>query len=106
MPEIGPINVSGKTLDELRLSLRNEFVKIYSTINSTTDRTYMDITLGALESINLQVVGEVASPGIHTIHPFSTVSTALTQAGGLDTTGSLRSITVVRDHQLHADIDF
>ncbi len=106
VPDIGPINVSGKTLDELRDYLRDEFVKIYSTINSTTDRTYMDITLGALESINLQVVGEVASPGIHTIHPFSTVSTALTQAGGLDTTGSLRSIRVVRDDQLHADIDF
>ena len=105
MPEIGPINVSGKTLDELRLSLRNEFVKIYSTINSNTDRTYMDVTLGSLESINLQIVGEVASPGIHTIHPFSTVTTALTQAGGLDTTGSLRSIKIMRNNQLSAEID-
>ena len=105
VPEIGPINVSGKTLDELRLSLRNEFVKIYSTINSNTDRTYMDVTLGSLESINLQIVGEVASPGIHTIHPFSTVTTALTQAGGLDTTGSLRSIKIMRNNQLSAEID-
>ena len=105
VPEIGPINVSGKTLDELRLSLRDEFVKIYSTINSNADRTYMEVTLGSLESINLQIVGEVASPGIHTIHPFSTVTTALTQAGGLDTTGSLRSIKIMRDDKLNAEID-
>jgi len=105
VPEIGPINVSGKTLDELRPFLRDQFVKIYSTINSRTDRTYLDVTLGALESINLQVVGEVGSPGIHTIHPFSTITTALTQAGGLDTTGSLRSIRVIRDDKLHAEID-
>ena len=105
VPEIGPIDVSGKTQNELREFLRREFVKIYSTIDSKKDRTYMDVSLGALQSINVQIVGEVRSPGIHTVHPFSTVVTALTQAGGIDTTGSLRSVRVMRDDELFSEVD-
>ena len=105
VPEIGPIDVAGKTLDELREFLRSEFVRIYATIDSKKDRTYMDVSLGALQSINVQIVGEVRTPGIHTVHPFSTVVTALTQAGGVDTTGSLRSIRVMRDDELYSEVD-
>ncbi len=106
VPEIGPIDVSGKTQDELREFLKKEFVKIYATIDSKKDRTYMDVSLGTLQSINVQIVGEVRSPGIHTVHPFSTVVTALTQAGGVDTTGSLRSLRVIRDDELLQEVDF
>ena len=67
----------------------------YATINSNKDRTYMDVSLGTLQSINVQIVGEVNAPGIHTVHPFSTIVTALSQAGGVDTTGSLRSLRVM-----------
>jgi protein involved in polysaccharide export with SLBB domain len=54
------------------------------------------VSLGKLKSINVTFVGEVKLPGIHPLHPFSTVLTGLIQAGGVDTTGSLRNIQIIR----------
>ena len=58
-----------------------------------------------LKSININFVGEVNYPGIFPVHPFSTLITGLIQAGGVDTTGSLRSIQIKRNGKLHAVVD-
>jgi protein involved in polysaccharide export with SLBB domain len=47
----------------------------------------------------------VTYPGIHAIHPFSTVTTGLIQAGGLVNSGSLRKIKVLRDGKVEAIAD-
>ena len=52
----------------------------------------MDVSLGKLKSINVNFVGEVKYPGVYPVHPFSTVITGIIQAGGIDTTGSLRNV--------------
>ena len=44
-------------------------------------------------------------PGVYAIHPFSNVITGLIQAGGIDTTGSLRSIIIKRDNKTFKEID-
>ena len=58
--------------------------------------TFLSLSLGQLKSINVSFVGEVGSPGVHAVHPFSDVTTALLQVGGVDTVGSLRNIQVIR----------
>ena len=67
--------------------------------------TYIDISLGKLRSINVSFVGEVKFPGIYPIHPFSNVITGLIQAGGVDTTGTLRSIKINRNGKVLSEID-
>ncbi len=59
--------------------------------------TFLDVTLGKLKGINIQLTGAVLSPGIHAVNPFSKLTTVLMQAGGIDTTGSLREITIIRN---------
>ena len=60
----------------------------------------------SIQSVNLQVIGEVVSPGVYNIHPFSNVITAISQAGGIDTTGSIRNIKILRDGNIFKEIDF
>lgn len=105
VPEIGPLQVTGKSVEEAEAYLKNEFAKVYSTLKSTKDRTYMDVSVGTLQSINVQIVGEVFAPGMYTIHPFSTVVTALIQAGGVDITGSLRAVQVRRNGEVAMKVD-
>ena len=68
--------------------------------------TFMDVSLGQLKSINVTFVGEVSSPGVHPIHPFSTALTGLLQVGGIDTTGSLRNIQIIRSENDTYKVDF
>ena len=89
VPSIGFISVVGKNLVELKNYLKSEFGKIYSTLNSKEDKTYIDVSLVTLQSIKVQIIGQVVSPGIYDLHPFSSLITAVSSAGGIDTTGSI-----------------
>ena len=67
--------------------------------------TFLDISLGSLKSINVNFVGAANFPGVYAIHPFSNLISGLIQAGGVDTTGSLRSIKIKRNNEVSAAID-
>ena len=103
--KVGVLNVSGKTISEAKSFIKKQFGRIYSTLNSRNPSTFLDISLGSLKSINVNFVGEVKFPGVYAIHPFSNVITGLIQAGGVDTTGSLRSIQIKRNNEIHKTID-
>ena len=106
VPSIGFISVVGKNLVELKNYLKLEFGKIYSTLNSKEDKTYIDVSLVTLQSIKVQIIGQVVSPGIYDLHPFSSLITAVSSAGGIDTTGSIRNIKVLRNGEVFKEIDF
>lgn len=104
--KVGLLNLMGKSIEESKKYLINQYGRVYATLNSSNPSTYLDISLGQLRSINVNFVGEVKYPGVYPIHPFSTVITGLIQSGGVDTTGSLRKIKVVRDNKAYVIIDF
>ena len=64
------------------------------------------LELGKIKSINVYFTGQVNNPGINLIHPFSDVFSALVQAGGVDNTGSLRNVTLIRNGEKIEVIDF
>ena len=103
--KVGILNVAGKTTDQAKEYILNQFGRIYSTLNGQNPSSFLDISLGSLKSINVNFVGEVAFPGVYAIHPFSNVTTGLIQAGGVDTTGSLRSIKIKRNDRLFKKVD-
>ncbi len=94
--KVGRLNLTGKTLDEANDYLKLQFGRVYSTLKGRTPTTFIDISIGTLRLINVNIVGEVAYPGVYPVHPFSNIITALIQAGGVDTTGSLRKIKLKR----------
>ncbi|SVA08667.1 uncharacterized protein METZ01_LOCUS61521, partial [marine metagenome] len=98
--------LSGKTVEEAEQYLRHEFQEAYATLKGPKPTTFMDVSLGTLKSLTVQIVGEVASPGVYTVPPFSTVGSSLLSAGGVTISGSLRDVRVLRDDEIVNSIDY
>jgi len=102
---IGILNLSGKTVDEAKKYVISKYSRVYSTLLGVNPKSFIDITLGELKSVNVHFVGFVNIPGVHMIHPFSNVITGLTQAGGINNKGSLRDIQIIRKSQKIGTVD-
>ena len=103
--KVGLLNLTGKSIGQAREYLKNQYGRIYATLKGKTPTTFIDVSLGELRTINVNFVGEVKYPGVYPVHPFSTVITGLIQAGGVDTTGSLRNIQIKRNGKVAASVD-
>ena len=103
---IGFINLSNKTLESAELLLTEELSRIYSTLKDKDNSTKLMLELGKLKSINIYFSGHIENPGINLIHPFSDIFSAIIQAGGVNQRGSLRSVELIRNHNIIATVDF
>lgn len=95
---IGPLHLGGKTVAEAREYLKGVLGKKYADSN-------INLSVGELRSIQIQIVGEAANPGTYTVNALSTVFNALYAAGGVSDYGSLREIRLFRNNKLQATID-
>jgi protein involved in polysaccharide export with SLBB domain len=103
---IGFINLANKTIDEAELILRDKLSQTYSTIKNTENSTNLMLELGKLRSVNVYFSGQISNPGIHVIHPFSDIFSAIIQADGIKSSGSLRHVQLIRDRKIIHTIDF
>ena len=97
IPNLGPINVSGYSIDEVSKRIINRLARIYSGLSPSDGRaqnTYAQVTLGNLRSIKVHVVGLVNNPATFTLSSLSTLFNALYYAGGPTENGSLREIRI------------
>ncbi len=101
--QIGPVYLNGLTIDAANEYLKQLFASKYAGVNN--EETQVNLTLGDIRSITVDIMGEVKTPGTLTISPFATVFTALYQAGGINNLGSIRNIQVMRDGRNIANID-
>ena len=104
--KVGLVAIAGQTLENAEEILINRFSNIYSTLTAKNPTSLLDLSLGELKSLNISVVGEVAQPGLHKIHPFSTLTTCLLQVGGVNESGTLRNIQIYRKNKLFKTFDF
>ena len=102
---LGPVHLNGMTVREANSYLQREFAKIYSGIGGQDPSSQIQLTLGNIRSIQINVVGEVAVAGTYTLSAFSSVFHALYRAGGVNEIGSLRNVKVVRNGRTVATID-
>jgi len=103
---VGFINLSNKTLEEAEQLLIEKLSIVYSTLSNKTNETKLNVDLVKTKSINVYFSGQIVNPGITLIHPFSDIFTAISQAGGVKTEGSLRNIKLIRDGKLLQTFDF
>ena len=94
---IGILNLGSKTVSEAKEYIISKYSRVYSTLLGDNPKSFIDITLGELKSVNVHFVGFVNIPGVHMIHPFSNVITGIIQAGGVSKAGSLRDIHIIRN---------
>ncbi len=98
--ELGPLYLSGMTVEKAQNFLTRELRKIYSDTNNQ-----IRVTLGNTRTIQINVMGEVVQPGTYALSAFSTVFHALYRAGGVNDIGSLRKVQLVRYGKKIATID-
>lgn len=89
IPEIGPLNVFGDNLAELRK-------KVQQIVELSYVGTDVSVSISNLSAKKINIVGAVKKPGTFIINPFSTISTALSYSGGFEPYASLREIIVIR----------
>ena len=69
------------------------------------EETDIQVTLGQVRTIQVDILGEVATPGTYRLSPFSSVFHGLYRAGGINDIGTLRNIQVLRNGKMVAGID-
>lgn len=88
-----PITAAGRKLREVQTDLQVEAAKLHNTQIFTS--------LADVRQIGVLVVGHVKKPGRKNLTAFHTVLDALSLANGIEKTGSLRRIKLVRKGKSH-----
>ncbi len=101
--QIGPVYLNGMTIANANKHIKSAFSKKYA--GMTDAETDIQVTLGQVRSIQVDIMGEVATPGTFLMSPFSSVFHALYRAGGINDIGSLRNIQVLRNGKKIAGVD-
>lgn len=98
LPRIGSIGVTGLTFKELKEVLHKEFSKYFAGFE-------MNVSMGALRTIRVYVVGNAEVPGAYNISSLSTLVTALFESGGPSKVGTMRDIQVKRNSKTIVNFD-
>lgn len=103
IPLLGPVQVSGLTIEQARKKITSQLTSIYSGISN--GNTTVSITLGNIRSIKINILGEVNMPGSYTLPSLATAFNALYASGGPNKNGSFRNIKLIRNGKTIATID-
>lgn len=101
--QIGPVYLNGLTINDANKHVKGVFSKKYGGL--TDEETDIQVTLGQVRTIQIDILGEVSTPGTYRLSPFSTVFHGLYNAGGINEIGSLRNIQVLRNGKKIAGVD-
>lgn len=94
----GLINVNGSTISNLSASLKSKLAKYYPAL--TSGNAKLQLSLGAIRSIHITIVGAVKKPGTLTISSLATLFNALYACGGPQANGSFRNIELIRNNKV------
>ncbi len=97
-PEIGPISINGLNFSELKARLNELVAEQMIGIKAS-------ITMGALRSMQIFVLGEAHRPGAYTVSALSTITHALFVSGGVNSLASLRNIQLKRKGKVIQNFD-
>lgn len=98
LPDIGPVAVSGQTFAQLRKQI-NDVIK------KKTIGVDVSVTMGAMRTMQVYIVGEAVQPGAYNVNGLTTITQALIASGGVKKSGSLRHIQLMRKGKVVSDFD-
>lgn len=97
-PELGPIAVAGMRFPSAKDLLEQRVAEQMIGLRAS-------VSMGALRSIQVFILGEAERPGSYTVSGLSTVTNALLVSGGVKPIGSLRNIQLKRDGRIVTQLD-
>ena len=89
LPSLPPIAAAGRNFGEFRGDLE-------AAARQAMTGTEAIVSVGTVRQISVRVAGEVNSPGLISVSGLATALDALSLAGGIKNTGSLRAVEIVR----------
>jgi len=92
IPEFGRIYVKGLTFGAVKAQIGKRLATFINTAN-----TKYEITLNYSRTIDVNIVGEVKTPGTYQIPAINSIYNAINAANGITDIGSVRDIQVRRD---------
>ena len=95
--QIGPVYLNGLTVSQAEEKVRRIFSGKYADMEGDNPSSDVRLSLGQVRSIQINIMGEVATPGTYRLSGFSTLFHALYRAGGVTPIGSLRTVRVMRN---------
>ena len=105
IPDIGPLYIAGSTFEDAEKKIKERLISIYADMGGNNPRTFAQINMGQLRSIQVNLVGEATTPGTYTLPVTATVFNALYLSGGPNNIGSFRNINIIRDNKVFKTID-
>ena len=104
---VGVLPVHGLTLEEFEKKLKGTLSNKYRTINPPNGKptTFFDIYFDKLSIISVFISGEVNLPGPYELSPNSSIISALIQARGVTSKGTLRNIELIRNGEVYKVFD-
>lgn len=103
--QIGPIYLNGLTIADANALVKKKFAAKYAGVAGNEPVSDINLTLGHVRTIQVDIMGEVSVPGTYRLSPFSTVFHALYKAGGINDIGTMRNIEVLRNGKRIVGVD-
>lgn len=103
IPGFGIVYLNGLTIAEAQKILKSRLSAIYSELRS--GKTKIKVSLGAIRSIKVTIIGEATQPGTYTLPSLATVFNALYACGGPGIYGGYRNIEVIRNNKVVQTLD-
>ena len=69
--QIGPIYLNGMTIQEANNHIKGRFASKYAGVGGSEPESEVNVTLGQVRTIQVDLMGEVAVPGTYRLSPFS-----------------------------------
>lgn len=104
IPNIGLVHLNGMTIKQADSYLTRKLGQIYS-VDGEEARSQINLSLGNIRTIQVNMMGEVANPGTYYLSSLSNLYHALHKAGGVSDLGSLRNIQLIRNGNKIANVD-
>jgi protein involved in polysaccharide export with SLBB domain len=107
VPGLGPVSMSGRTVDEAENHLKKELGRIMTSLaaDGQEAKAFVSVSLSQIRSIKVNMVGELVSPGTYTLPSFATLFNAIYAAGGVNDIGTLREIKLFRNSKQVVTLD-
>jgi len=105
IPDVGPVYLAGLSFEKGQLLIKSRLMAIYSGMTGEFPNTWAEVSLGAVRSIKINVIGEINAPGTYTLPSTASAFNALYLSGGPNENGSFREIRLIRDGVTFKTID-
>jgi protein involved in polysaccharide export with SLBB domain len=103
--DIGIVSLSGLSINSVNALLKEKFSIRYAGLKNTNPTVFLDISLGEIRSISVNLIGEIKKPGTFIFPSYTTVFNALYSAGGPTLNGTFRNVQVFRLGKLLTQFD-